>query len=152
MPGGIGRCVPLSTLLGWPKLPAELPASLPADTDTGAASAREPWVLSIGKLGRGAEGYYLQAVAKGVEDYYLGSGEALGRWAGSGSARLGLSGVVDGDDLRAVLDGRRPDGPAVAAVAAAGGPAARVRPDVLRAEGRVAAVRALRHPDVAAGA
>jgi hypothetical protein len=29
-------------------------------------------VLSIGKLGRGQEGYYLQAVARGVEDYYLG--------------------------------------------------------------------------------
>jgi conjugative relaxase-like TrwC/TraI family protein len=66
-------------------------------------------VLSIGKLVRGAEGYYLNAVAKGVEDYYLGSGEALGRWVGSGSTRLGLSGVVDGDDLRAVLDGRRPE-------------------------------------------
>lgn len=33
-----------------------------------------PAMLSIGKLGRGAEGYYLQAVAAGVEDYYLGSG------------------------------------------------------------------------------
>jgi conjugative relaxase domain, TrwC/TraI family len=77
---------------------------LPADTVAG----EWPSVLSIGKLGRGAEGYYLQAVAKGVEDYYLGSGEALGRWAGSGSARLGLSGVVNGEELRAVLDGRRP--------------------------------------------
>jgi hypothetical protein len=28
-------------------------------------------VLSIGKLGRGAESFYLQAVAAGVEDYYL---------------------------------------------------------------------------------
>jgi conjugative relaxase-like TrwC/TraI family protein len=65
-------------------------------------------VLSIGKLGRGAEGYYLQAVASGVEDYYLGSGEAPGRWIGAGSARLGLSGVVAADDLRAVLDGRDP--------------------------------------------
>ena len=36
--------------------------------------------MSIGKLARGAEGYYLNAVGKGVEDYYLGSGEALGRW------------------------------------------------------------------------
>jgi conjugative relaxase-like TrwC/TraI family protein len=66
-------------------------------------------VLSIGKLARGAEGYYLNAVAKGIEDYYLGSGEALGRWIGAGSARLGLSGVVDGAALRAVLDGRRPE-------------------------------------------
>jgi conjugative relaxase-like TrwC/TraI family protein len=65
-------------------------------------------VLSIGKLGKGAEGYYLQAVASGVEDYYLGSGEAPGRWIGDGSGRLGLSGVVVADDLRAVLDGRDP--------------------------------------------
>ena len=36
-------------------------------------------VLSIGKLARGSEGYYLNAVAKGVEDDYLGSGEALCR-------------------------------------------------------------------------
>ena len=56
-------------------------------------------MLSIGKLGRGAEGYYLKTVAKGLEDYYLGSGEALGRWIGRGSARLGLSGVVDGNGV-----------------------------------------------------
>jgi len=43
-----------------------------------------------------------------VEDYYLGSGEAPGRWIGAGSARLGLSGVVAARDLRAVLDGRCP--------------------------------------------
>jgi conjugative relaxase-like TrwC/TraI family protein len=85
--------------LGWSGLARRVAA---------CRSAPRPDVLSIGKLGRGAEGYYLNAVAKGVEDYYLGSGEALGRWVGSGSARLGLSGVVDGDDLRAVLDGRRP--------------------------------------------
>jgi conjugative relaxase-like TrwC/TraI family protein len=65
-------------------------------------------VLSIGKLGRGAESYYLQVVATGVEDYYLGSGEAPGRWIGSGSMRLGLSGVVAAEDLRVVLDGRDP--------------------------------------------
>jgi conjugative relaxase-like TrwC/TraI family protein len=65
-------------------------------------------VLSIGKLAAGQEGYYLEAVASGVEDYYLGSGEAPGRWIGRGSARLGLSGVVDAGDLRAVLDGRCP--------------------------------------------
>jgi conjugative relaxase-like TrwC/TraI family protein len=65
-------------------------------------------VLSIGKLTRGAEGYYLQAVASGVEDYYLGSGEAPGRWIGAGAARLRLSGMVAADDLRGVLDGRCP--------------------------------------------
>jgi conjugative relaxase-like TrwC/TraI family protein len=65
-------------------------------------------VLSIGKLGRGQEQYYLNTVTRGVEDYYLGSGEAPGRWIGRGAALLGLSGVVRPDQLRAVLDGRHP--------------------------------------------
>ncbi len=64
-------------------------------------------MLSIGKLAGGAEGYYLRAVASGVEDYYLGSGEAPGRWVGAGSVRLGLAGVSP-EQLRAVLDGRDP--------------------------------------------
>jgi conjugative relaxase-like TrwC/TraI family protein len=68
-------------------------------------------VLSIGKLGRGQEGYYLQAVARGVEDYYLGSGEAPGRWIGGGCGGLGLSGRVDAEALRAVLDARSPADP-----------------------------------------
>ena len=42
-------------------------------------------VLSMWKLGHGQEAYYLEAVAQGVEDYYVG-GEAPGRWiASSGS-------------------------------------------------------------------
>ena len=38
-------------------------------------------MLSLAKLGRGSEGYYLDAVAKGAEDYYVGRGEAPGYWA-----------------------------------------------------------------------
>ena len=68
-------------------------------------------MLSIGKLGRGQEGYYLQAVARGVDDYYLGSGEAPGRWIGGGCGGLGLSGRAGADALRAVLDGRSPIDP-----------------------------------------
>ena len=34
--------------------------------------------MSLAKLGRGSEGYYLDAVAKGAEDYYVGRGEAPG--------------------------------------------------------------------------
>jgi hypothetical protein len=72
-----------------------------------SAAPRNVSVLSIGKLAAGQEGYYLQAVASGVEDYYLGSGEAPGLdRAGVGAA--GLSGVVEADDLGAVLDGRCP--------------------------------------------
>lgn len=65
-------------------------------------------MLSIGKLAVGQQDYYLQTVAAGVEDYYLGSGEAPGRWLGDGARRLDLSGRVTPDALGAVLDGRRP--------------------------------------------
>ena len=52
-------------------------------------------MLSIGKLAKGQEGYYLE-------------GEALGRWLGAGTALLGLAGEVDSVALAAVLDGRDP--------------------------------------------
>jgi conjugative relaxase-like TrwC/TraI family protein len=65
-------------------------------------------VLSIGKLGRGQENYYLATVAQGIEDYYTGSGEAPGEWTGAGAARLGLAGEVDAEDLRHVLGGVDP--------------------------------------------
>jgi conjugative relaxase-like TrwC/TraI family protein len=72
-------------------------------------------VLSIGKLCD--PDYYLSRVAAGIEDYYLGHGEAPGRWVGAAAAAdLGLSGTVDADDLRAVLDGTDPhDGSRLAA-------------------------------------
>jgi conjugative relaxase-like TrwC/TraI family protein len=63
-------------------------------------------VLSIGKLGPGQESYYVEAVARGVEDYYAG-GEAPGQWIASSTA-LGLRGEVDADDLHAVLSGLDP--------------------------------------------
>ncbi|MBW3615989.1 MAG: relaxase domain-containing protein, partial [Actinobacteria bacterium] len=65
-------------------------------------------VLSIGKLSLGQEAYYLEEVLDGAEDYYLSVGEAPGRWVGAGADRLGLSGTVEADELRAVLAGRRP--------------------------------------------
>ncbi len=65
-------------------------------------------MLSIGKLGAGNEHYYLRTVAGGVEDYYLGRGEAPGRWIGAGAEDLDLEGQVDGESLAAVLGGRDP--------------------------------------------
>lgn len=65
-------------------------------------------VLSIGKLAPGAQEYYLRTVADGVEEYYLGSGEAPGRWLGHGAERLALSGQVGTESLTAVLEGRHP--------------------------------------------
>jgi conjugative relaxase-like TrwC/TraI family protein len=80
------------------------PVVAPNDRRRAPAAA----VLSIGKLGRGAESYYLDAVATGVEDYYVHSGEAPGRWIGTAAQQLRLSGRVSAEDLRAVLDGRDP--------------------------------------------
>jgi conjugative relaxase-like TrwC/TraI family protein len=65
-------------------------------------------VLSIGKLTAGREDYYLASVADGVEEYYLGAGEAKGRWRASSQSLLRLNGEVRGDELRAVLAGEDP--------------------------------------------
>src|SRR5690606_37658488 len=67
-------------------------------------------VLSIGKLAPGRADYYLDTVARGAEEYYIGSGEAPGRWLGRGAERLGLTGDVAGYQLRRVLNGAGPDG------------------------------------------
>ena len=53
-------------------------------------------VLSVWKLAHGQEAYYLEAVAQGVEDYYVG-GEAPGRWIASSDATLGLAGKVSAE-------------------------------------------------------
>lgn len=64
-------------------------------------------MLSVWKLAHGQEAYYLEAVAQGVEDYYVG-GEAPGRWIASSDTMIGLTGKVSPDDLRAVLAGHDP--------------------------------------------
>jgi conjugative relaxase-like TrwC/TraI family protein len=68
-------------------------------------------MLSIGRLGAsgGAE-YYLDKVANNVDDYYLGRGEAPGRWIGVNSERLGLDGQVGPDELRNLLAGKSASG------------------------------------------
>ena len=65
-------------------------------------------MLSIGKITLAGEGYYLDAVADGVDEYYRGVGEAPGRWLGSASHDLGLGGEVEPSDLRAVWAGEHP--------------------------------------------
>jgi conjugative relaxase-like TrwC/TraI family protein len=65
-------------------------------------------MVTIGKLGKGQETYYLDSVAGGADDYYSGEGEAPGRWSGAGASELELSGKVEREQLGAVLAGRDP--------------------------------------------
>ncbi len=65
-------------------------------------------MLSIGKLGKGQERYYLEKVAEGTEDYYSGEGEEPGQWLGEAACELGLSGEVEPDQLVAMLTGMNP--------------------------------------------
>ncbi len=65
-------------------------------------------MLSIGKLGKGQESYYLEKVAEGAEDYYSGEGEEAGQWLGDAVAGLGLAGEVEPDQLVAMLTGMNP--------------------------------------------
>jgi conjugative relaxase-like TrwC/TraI family protein len=65
-------------------------------------------MLSIGKLGKGQERYYLEKVAEGAEDYYSGEGEEPGQWMGDAARELGLSGEIEPDQLVAMLTGNNP--------------------------------------------
>lgn len=62
-----------------------------------------PPLLSVAKLSPGQEAYYAASVADGLDDYYVGRGEAPGIWHGTGAAGLGLTGVVSAADLRAIV-------------------------------------------------
>ena len=52
--------------------------------------------------------YLLESVVLGVEEYYVGVGEAPGVWAGRWAGELGLEGMVEADELRSLLDGVDP--------------------------------------------
>ncbi|HEY1855419.1 MAG TPA: MobF family relaxase [Solirubrobacterales bacterium] len=65
-------------------------------------------MLSVGKVGRGQERYYVDKVAVGAEDYYSGEGEAEGYWLGQAAAELELDGKVDPGQLAAMLTGINP--------------------------------------------
>ena len=64
-------------------------------------------VLSLTKLANAD--YLIEQVAQGLDEYYFGAGEAPGVWHGRWADELGLEGMVDHDDLRALLDARHPD-------------------------------------------
>ena len=65
-------------------------------------------MLDIGRLSPGATEYYVGEVASSAEDYYLGKGDAPGRWVGSLAGELGLTGRVDAEQFRRVLNGMHP--------------------------------------------
>ena len=52
--------------------------------------------------------YLLGSVALGIDEYYMGVGEAPGVWMGQWSSSLGVAGVVEADALRALIDGNDP--------------------------------------------
>src|SRR5436190_1936870 len=63
--------------------------------------------ISVPMKGAGRGEYYLRLAQ---EDYYFNNGEPMGEWYGRGAARLGLSGRIEPDHLRRMLDGHSPDG------------------------------------------
>jgi len=65
-------------------------------------------VLSRGKVTPATVSYYTDEVAKGIEDYYAGRGEAKGIWVGAGSAHERLRGEVEAEDLARLFEGRHP--------------------------------------------
>ena len=67
-------------------------------------------VLSIAKFSAAPDpaAYYLEVIANERDDYYLASGEAPGRWIGVGAGSLGLTGEVEADALRSVIEGVDP--------------------------------------------
>ena len=78
-PTSADTCQPFGR--GLPGRPGQRPAEGPGGV---------PGVLTITKL-RGAE-YLIASVADGVEDYYMGAGEAPGVWQGRWAEELGLDG------------------------------------------------------------
>lgn len=64
--------------------------------------------LSLAKVARGAERYYLEAVAGGGEDHCPPGGEPDGAWLGGAVVGLGLDGRVTAAQLEAVLAGAHP--------------------------------------------
>ncbi|HET9077034.1 MAG TPA: MobF family relaxase, partial [Acidimicrobiales bacterium] len=48
-------------------------------------------------------------MALSIDEYYSGVGESPGVWAGRWAEGLGLAGVVEAEDLRALVEGRHPE-------------------------------------------
>ena len=64
--------------------------------------------MSRGKVTPLTVSYYSDEVARGLEDYYAGRGEAKGVWIGAGSRAEGLVGEVEAEELARLFDGCHP--------------------------------------------
>lgn len=64
-------------------------------------------MLSIAGVAGGRGNYYLSLAR---DDYYTKGGEPPGRWLGQGATALGLSGQVEGEELKNLLKGFSADG------------------------------------------
>lgn len=65
-------------------------------------------VLSRAKITLGRAAYYTEVVAKGLDDYLSGAGEAPGVWAGAGAAFEGIAGVVDAVQMQRLFESADP--------------------------------------------
>ncbi|MHB1533181.1 MAG: MobF family relaxase [Acidimicrobiales bacterium] len=52
--------------------------------------------------------YLISSVALSIDEYYAGVGESPGEWTGRWSEKLGLAGVVEAGELRALVEGKHP--------------------------------------------
>lgn len=65
-------------------------------------------MINIGKLRTASATYYLSAIAPDQVAYYIGNGEAPGRWIGSLADGLGLAGEVEPEQFERLLGGLHP--------------------------------------------
>jgi conjugative relaxase-like TrwC/TraI family protein len=56
-------------------------------------------MMGLAKIAPDGWAYYAREIAAGVEDYFVGQGEEIGRWIGRSATALDLSGEVDADGL-----------------------------------------------------
>ena len=61
-------------------------------------------VMSRAKITIGRAGYYTEVVAKGLDDYLSGAGEAPGVWAGAGTAFESVVGLVGADQMQRLFE------------------------------------------------
>ena len=61
-------------------------------------------MMSRAKITIGRAAYYTEVVAKGLDDYLSGAGEAPGVWAGAGATFEGVVGLVGADQMQRLVE------------------------------------------------